>query len=142
MKKSMKLVVWICILGVVSIEANQNHHIGLKSAGWELAANAVEGHLEVKDVAKAGVHYVAVARAVPVAIEAASVAGVNAGTGVAIAELSGAAAISATSAAIGAPAAAALGTVGIVVAPAVVGGVLISGAATAIAVGINYLFFD
>jgi len=79
--------------------------------------------------------------ATPVAVKAASALGVTASTGTEIAALGGVAATSATLAAIGGPASAALGTVGIVAAPAVVGGAIVAGVGFAVVKGVSYLLF-
>ena len=75
--------------------------------------------------------------AVPATVALASTSGMTAGTGTAIASLSGAAATSATLASIGSSGAAALGAVGIVAAPAVVGGAIVGAAALGVAWGVN-----
>jgi len=111
----------------------------IKNGTIELVLESLDGDLSARDVAKIGVHYASTVGAVPAAVSGASALGVTAGTGTAISTLSGAAAVSATSAAIGAPVAAAIGTVtGVVLAPAVVGGVIIAG----VAYGVNALFLD
>lgn len=94
-----------------------------------------------KAVTKIAISVTADAVAVPTAVASASAVGATASTGTAIASLSGAAATSATLAAIGGPASVALGAVGIAVAPAVVGGALLTGAGFAVGTGINWLFF-
>jgi hypothetical protein len=94
---------------------------------------------DAKDVAKAGVHVATGAVAVPAAVATASALGVTASTGTAIAGLSGAAATSATLAAVGAPV---CGVLGIAASPAVVGGVVVGGAALLVGYGINCLLFE
>jgi len=79
------------------------------------------------------------ASAVPAAVVVVSESGAAASTGTAIASLSGASATSATLAGIGSGGAAALGAVGIVVSPAVVGGVIVVGIASGVAWGVNSL---
>ena len=93
----------------------------------------------VKYIKTAGVDIAAEFTATPVAVACASYMGSTASTGTAISALSGAAATSATLAAIGGPAAAFLGMVGLSVAPAVVGGAIVTGLAGAAAWGINKL---
>jgi hypothetical protein len=115
----------------------------VKSAARELGMHAVDGQITVNDIARAGVTVAVEASSVSATVYGASILGVNATTGTAIASLNGAAAVSATSCVIGAPAAGALTAVtGIVVAPAVVGGVIILGAGALVAFGINELFFS
>lgn len=76
--------------------------------------------------------------AVPTAVSVASATGMTASTGTAIASLSGIAATNATLYAVGAPVATTLATVtGITIAPAVVGGALVAGAAVAVGYGVN-----
>lgn len=131
----------VSLLGVTTASAASKPVV--RNAAINFVSTALEGDISVRDVAKVGVHIAAEAAAVPVAISGASTLGVAAGTGTAISSLSGAAAVSATSAAIGAPVATAIGAAtGIVVAPAVVGLVVISGVAGGLAYGFNVLFLD
>ncbi len=132
----------VFVLGVSSLSAASAVKAPIKNAVIDLVADSLDGDLSAKDVAKAAVHYGAGVAATPAAVAGASALGATASTGTAISTLSGAAAVSATSAAIGAPVSAALSAVGIAVAPAVVGGVIILGTATAIAYGFNALFLD
>lgn len=92
-----------------------------------------------KTAAKRAIIAASEAAAVPVAVQAASLAGVAASTGTPIAALSGAAATSATLAAAGGPVVTVLG---IAAAPAVVGGVIVVGIGTAVGYGISWLLFD
>ncbi|MCF6207681.1 MAG: hypothetical protein L3J47_12470 [Sulfurovum sp.] len=127
---------------VDSAYAETSMKFGLKSGISEFLMEALDGEVSKEDMAKAGVHIVAATGAMPATVTAASALGVEATTGTAIASLSGAAAVSATSYAVGAPVAGVLSTMGIVVAPAVVGGVVIASAATLVALGVNALFFS
>jgi len=95
-----------------------------------------------KEIGALGAGAIGASVATPVAIATAGAFGVTAGTGTAISALSGAAAISATSAAVGAGSSVALATIGIVVAPAVIGGIIITGVGSAIAGSIYWLVVD
>jgi hypothetical protein len=135
----MKRIILAILFGItVASTASQASSLA-KTAGGELAAGLLDGHLSVNDVARAGVHAATSAGAVPTAVTTASTLGIEATTGTAIASLNGAAAVSATSYAVGAPVVSALG---LAAAPAVVGGVIIGGVAVLVAVGINELFFS
>jgi len=142
----MKKVLLASLIGLTLIgttsQASSLAKVAGRSAAGEFGAGLLDGNLDAKDAARVGVHVVTTTGAVPTAVYSAGALGVEATTGTAIASLNGAAAVSATSYAIGAPVASALSTVGIVAAPAVVGGVIIVGAATLVAVGINELFFS
>ena len=91
--------------------------------------------------AKTTINIVVEGAAIPAAVATASSLGVTASTGTAIGSLSGAAATSATLSVIGGPASIALGTVGIVVSPVVIGGVIVVGIGAVIAAGINKILF-
>jgi len=98
----------------------------------------------LKAAREVAVGVAAEAASVPAAVLVASEAGVAASTGTAVATLSGAAASSATLAAIGSSAVGttlggAAAAVGIVVAPAVVGGAIVVGIAAGVACGVNAL---
>ena len=87
---------------------------------------------------KAYVNGVIAGSATSAAVATAGTLGVTASTGTAIASLSGAAATSATMAAIGGPVATGIAAVtGVTLAPAVVGGAIVAGAATAVCYGVN-----
>ncbi|MDQ5908830.1 MAG: hypothetical protein QG599_923 [Pseudomonadota bacterium] len=117
-----------------------------KKPGRSIPLVLCDGDFTVKEAATAAAKSAVIAGAeaiaVPVAIKTASIAGVAASTGTPIAALSGAAATSATLAAVGGSASIALGAVGIVAAPAVVGGAIVLGVGTAVGYGINWLLFD
>ena len=138
----MKKVLLAGLVGLTMASSVCEASSWTKSAAVELAGDLLDGHLSVKKVARAGVDAVATVGATPTAVYGAGALGTEATTGTAIASLNGAAAVSATSYAIGAPVAGVLSGMGIVVAPAVVGGVIIVGAAGLVAVGINELFFS
>jgi hypothetical protein len=95
-----------------------------------------------KVVGEYAVEALAVSKAVPVAVHVASATGMTASTGTAISALSGAAATSATLAAVGGPGSAALAIIGVTAAPAVVGSVLVTGAAVGIVKGVKWLVSD
>lgn len=100
------------------------------SAGKGIAKKAVKGTI---DTAIAG-------SATSTAVTLAGAAGMTAKTGTAIAALSGAAATKATLCAIGTPVVSALGAVGVTVsAPAVVGGMIVAGAAAGVCYGVHCL---
>lgn len=145
MKNKMVVIGLLMVMSSMSLHAKVGGNLGDKAlrAGSELAAGLMDGKLDTKDIARAGVHMAADMGAVPVAVYGAGALGVEATTGTAIATLNGAAAVSATSYAIGAPVATAIGTLtGIVIAPSVVGGAIIVGTASLLAVGVNTIFFD
>ncbi len=133
----------VSVLGSTSVCADVNLST-LKNATGKVikVQNYIPDDITVKSAAKVAVTVVAESVSIPAAVAGASAMGVTAGTGTAISALSGAAAVSATSAAVGAGTSAALATVGIVVAPAVVGGVIIVGAGVAVGSAINWLLFD
>ncbi len=97
-----------------------------KDAGKEL----------VKAPIKAAADTAITASATSTAVYVAGAAGMTAKTGTAIAALSGAAATNATLAAIGTPV---VTTLGIAAAPAVVGGVIVAGAAAGVCYGVHCL---
>ncbi len=158
MKKIIVFAVVLCIMISTISFAGENSSkgsIGKYAGPIGTAKDVVEGVYDVykadesekiervvETAAKVSITTAAEAVAVPAAVATASSLGVTASTGTAISALRGAAATSATLAAIGGPAAAALGAVGIVAAPAVIGGVIVVGTGTAIAAGINWLLFD
>jgi len=141
MKKVFTLVVAGMLVVQTSVMASSSSKI-LNSLNSELASVMMDGDLSMKDVAKVGVHLATETGAVPATVNGASLLGLEASTGTAISSLNGAAAVSATSYAIGSPVAGVLSAVGITVAPAVVGGVIIAGTAVLVASGINELFFS
>lgn len=115
----------------------------LMTTGFEAATGE---HDTTADYLKAGASIgkdVLLETAAPgLAVNMASAAGATASTGTAISSLSGAAATSATMAWIGGPAAALLGAVGLTVAPAVVGGVIVAGGALCLGMAIDAIMFS
>ncbi len=95
-----------------------------------------------KGIGKTAVSIGAESVAIPTAIAVSKAIGATASTGTAISTLSGAAATNATLAGIGAHASAVIGTLGITVAPMVVGGAIVCGVAAGLAWGFNKLFLD
>jgi len=96
----------------------------------------------VKTAAKVATKQVVKKASIPVAVQTASLLGVEAGTGTAISSLSGAAATSATAAAVGGTViegAAAIG-IGVTAAPAVVGAAVIGGIGIGVACLIDSIF--
>lgn len=94
------------------------------------------GKSAVKTGVKATLNTTIATSATSTAVSLAGAAGMTAKTGTAIATLSGAAATNATLCAIGTPVASALG---IAAAPAVVGGVIVAGAAAGVCYGVSCL---
>ena len=93
-----------------------------------------------KDNAKKAVKSMIAGSATSTAVTLAGAAGMTAKTGTAIAALSGAAATNATLCAIGTPVVSALSAVGVTVsAPAVVGGMIVAGAAAVTCYGVHCL---
>ena len=144
MKSVFRSVVFgFAVVSVLGASTALASSFPVKNVAVEMASELLDGDLSMRDVAKVGVHVAAGAGAVPATVASASALGATAGTGTAISSLSGAAAVSATSAMIGAPVATAITSVtGVVLAPAVVGGVIIMGVASGVAYGFNSLFFD
>jgi len=147
----VSVFVAVSVLGTTSATADSFGSMAKKSAGR--VAKVVgyipdEGNVSsVKKAAKVAVSIAVEAVAVPTAVAGASAMGVTATTGTTIATLSGAAATNATLYAIGAPIASALTPVATalgatVAAPAVVGGIVVGGAAMLIGWGVSSLIDD
>jgi len=135
----MKKVLLAGLIGLTMASSVCEASSWKKSGTKDFVKCLLDGDLSVKEVAKIGVDTAVEASATHVAVYGAGALGTEATTGTAIASLSGTAAVSATSYAIGAPVVTALG---IAASPAVVGGVIIAGAAGLVAMGINELFFS
>lgn len=105
---------------------------------FDVVAGVVVDHVKdgVKDGVKNATRATIVGASTPTAVSVAGAVGMTAKTGTAISSLSGIAATKATLYAIGAPVASALG---LTTAPAVVGGVIVMGAASAVAWGVGKL---
>ena len=137
--KKMFITAFIAMT-LIGTQAQANSYIDMiKNAGTDLVFRALDGDITAKDIGRTAVHVATTSASTPAVVYGAGALGVNATTGTAIATLNGAAAVSATSYAIGAPV---VSVLGIAAAPAVVGGVIIVGAATLVAVGINAIFFS
>ena len=119
-----------------------NEFISNTQISEEIPSNNEKKFSLGKEVGALGAGAVGASVATPIAISTAGALGVTAGTGTAISALSGAAAISATSAAVGAGSSVALATVGIFVAPAVIGGTIIAGIGSIIAGSVYWLVVD
>jgi hypothetical protein len=143
---ALSLVILACAGSLFSASAEAasfkipKHAGDAASVGYDAGYAAGDGKITSKEVVSVirdnVMDYAAGSAATSVAVSAASALGVCAATGTPIAALSGAAATSATLAAIG-------GAVGItVVAPAVVGGVIVGGAGWLASKAIRTLLFD